>query len=159
MGEGHVSAVEELLAREAIRDLIARYPMAFDDRDWDAWEALWTDDLVFVVDGAPIEGLAAVKEFMMGCLPQDYVSKHLCGPSVIEVAADGLTATAKTDVVWIAANYDNQIVARYVDTLVKTDAGWRISRREEYPVPYRPGPPPMSAEAVDLSGPTMRQGA
>ena len=148
--------LEELLAREAIRDLIARYPMAFDDRDWDAWEALWTQDVVFVVDGVPIEGLPAVKAFMIDCLPADYVSKHLCGPSVIEVAPDGLTATAKTDVVWIAANYDNQIVARYEDTLVKTEAGWRISRRDERVVPFRPGPPPMSPESVELSGATMR---
>ena len=151
-----MDALEELLAREAIRDLLARYPMAFDDRDWDAWEALWTDDLVFVVDGVPIEGLAAVKEFMVGCLPQDYISKHLCGPSVIEVAPDGLSASAKTDVVWIAANYNNQIVARYVDTLVKTESGWRISRREEYPVPFRPGPPPMSDASLQLSSATMR---
>jgi len=149
--------LEELLAREAIRDLIARYPMAFDDRDWDAWEALWTADVVFVVDGVPIEGLPAVKAFMMECLPADYVSKHLCGPSVIEVAPDGRTATAKTDVVWIAANYNNQIVARYVDTLVNREGRWLISRREEYPVPYRPGPPPMSDAATELSGATMRK--
>ncbi|HEY1776618.1 MAG TPA: nuclear transport factor 2 family protein [Solirubrobacteraceae bacterium] len=152
-----MDALEELLAREAIRDLLARYPMAFDDRDWDAWEALWTEDLVFVVDGVPIEGLAAVKQFMIDCLPQDYISKHLCGPSVIEVDPDGHHARAKTDVVWIAANYENQIVARYEDTLVKTAAGWRISRRDERVVPFRPGPPPMSEESVALSGATMRK--
>jgi uncharacterized protein (TIGR02246 family) len=152
-----MDALEELLAREAIRDLLARYPMAFDDRDWGAWEALWTDDVVWVVDGTPIEGLDAVREFMVGCLPADYIAKHLCGPSVIEIAADGLRASAKTDVVWIAANYENQIVARYVDTLVKTESGWRISRREEYPVPFRPGPPPMSDASIELSGATMRK--
>jgi uncharacterized protein (TIGR02246 family) len=154
-----MDVLEELVAKEAIRDLLARYPMAFDDRDWDAWEALWTEDLVFVVDGTPIEGLAAVKEFMIGCLPDDYVSKHLCGPSVIELARDGLTARARTDVVWIAANYDNQIVARYVDDLVKRDGRWLIRRREEIPVRYRPGPPPMSARSLDLSAPTMRREA
>jgi uncharacterized protein (TIGR02246 family) len=149
--------LEELIAKEAIRDLIARYPMAFDDRDWDAWEALWTEDVVFVVDGTPIEGLPALKEFIMGCLPHDYVSKHLCGPSVIEVAPDGLSAGARTDVVWIAANHENQIVARYVDELVNRDGRWLIRRREEIPVPYRPGPPPMSQAALDLSSPTMRK--
>jgi uncharacterized protein (TIGR02246 family) len=149
--------LEELLAKEAIRDLLARYPMAFDDRDWDAWEALWTKDLVFVVDGTPIEGLDAVREFMIACLPHDYVSKHLCGPSVIEIAPDGVHARARTDVVWIAANYENTIVARYVDELVKADGRWRIRRREEIPVPYRPGPPPMSQAAVELSAPTMRK--
>ena len=152
-----MDALEELIAKEAIRDLLARYPMAFDDRDWGAWEALWTEDLVFVVDGVPIEGLAAVREFMVGCLPHDYVSKHLCGPSVIEIDPDGETAHARTDVVWIAANYDNQIVARYVDTIVKRDGRWRISRREEIPVPYRAGPPPMSGASLELSASTMRK--
>jgi len=152
-----MDALEELLAKEAIRDLLARYAMAFDDRDWDAWESLWTEDVVFVVDGSPIEGLVALREFMVGCLPHDYVSKHLCGPSVIEVAPDGETARARTDVVWIAANYDNQIVARYVDDLVRRDGRWLIRRREEVPVPYRPGPPPMSQASLELSAPTMRR--
>jgi uncharacterized protein (TIGR02246 family) len=149
--------LEELLAREAIRDLLARYPMAFDDRDWEAWEALWTDDLVWVVDGTPIEGLAAVREFMVGCLPEDYIAKHLCGPSVIDLAPDGQSARARTDVVWIAANYDNQIVARYIDTLVKRDGRWLISRREEVVVRHVPGPPPMSEASLELSASTMRK--
>ena len=37
--------LQELIDRERIRDLLARYPMAFDDRDWTAWDELWTDDL------------------------------------------------------------------------------------------------------------------
>jgi uncharacterized protein (TIGR02246 family) len=152
-----MDALEELLAKEAIRDLLARYPMAFDDRDWEAWEQLWTEDVVWVVDGASIEGLAAVREFMVGCLPADYIAKHLCGPSVIDVDAGGETARARTDVVWIAANYDNQIVARYVDTLVRRDGRWRISRREEVVVPFRPGPPPMSEASLQLSAATMRK--
>ena len=132
-------SIEDLLDREQIRDLLARYPMAFDDRDWAAWEQLWTEDVVWVVDGAPIEGLDAVREFMTNCLPDDYGSKHLCGAPVIELADDGLSASALTDVVWIAQNYENTIVARYVDTLVKRDGRWRISRREEVvdPVPTR----------------------
>ena len=152
-----MDALEELIAKDAIRDLLARYPMAFDDRDWGAWEALWTDDVVWVVDGTPIEGLEAVREFMVGCLPADYIAKHLCGPSVIEIAPDGETAHARTDVVWIAANYDNQIVARYVDDLVKQDGRWRISRREELTVPYRAGPPPMSEASLEVSAATMRK--
>ena len=152
-----MDALEELVAREAIRQLIVRYAMSFDDRDWEMYESLWTEDVVFLVDGDPIEGLEALKKFAMTCLPDDYISKHFLGPSMIDIGADGTTAKAKTDVVWIAANHDNQIVARYEDDLVKTDAGWRISRRAEWPVPYRPGPPPMSDEAIAFSSPTMRK--
>jgi uncharacterized protein (TIGR02246 family) len=152
-----MDALEELVAKEAIRDLLARYPMAFDDRDWETWASLWTDDVTWVVDGAAIEGLAAVREFMVGCLPPEYIAKHLCGPSVIDLAPDGQSARARTDVVWIAANYDNQIVARYVDDLVKRDGRWLIRRREEIPVRYVPGPPPMSEASLELSAATMRK--
>jgi uncharacterized protein (TIGR02246 family) len=148
--------LQELVDRERIRDLLARYPQAFDDRDWVGWDELWTDDLVWVVDGEEIVGLSEVRAFMQNCLPPDYGSKHLCGSPVIELSEDGRTATARTDVVWIAQNYENTIVARYVDTLVKHEDRWRISRREEVVVPFRPGPPPMSEDARALSGPTMR---
>jgi len=148
--------LQELIDRESIRDLLARYPMAFDDRDWAAWDELWTDDLVWVVDGAEIVGLPAVREFMVNCLPNDYGSKHICGSPVIELEEDGRSATALTDVVWIAQNYENTIVARYVDTLVKRGDRWRISRREEVVVPFRPGPPPMSEASQALSAATMR---
>jgi uncharacterized protein (TIGR02246 family) len=151
-----IDSLQELLDREQIRDLIARYPMAFDDQDWDAWAQLWTEDVLWVVDGAPIEGLEAVRAFMTTCLPDGYESKHLCGNPVIEVDPDGQSAHARTDVVWIAQNYENTIVARYIDTLVKRDGRWRIARREERPVPFKPGPPPMSDAALSLSGATMR---
>ena len=148
--------VQQLLDREAIRDLLARYPQAFDDRDWAAWEQLWTEDVEWIVDGTSIHGLPAVREFMVNCLPDDYASKHLCGIPVIELGEDGTTAHARTDVVWIAQNYENTIVARYVDDLVKVDGHWKIARRDEVVVPFKPGPPPMSEESKALSGATMR---
>jgi uncharacterized protein (TIGR02246 family) len=153
-----VTQLEELLAREAIRDLLARYPAAFDDQDWDAWETIWTDDVVWLVDGEPLEGLDAVRSFMQSCLPAGYQGKHMCSNPVIELAADGASATAKTDVVWIAQNFENTIVGRYVDTLVKSGDRWRISRRDEWTIKHRPGPPPVSEGVVELSGPNMRAG-
>jgi uncharacterized protein (TIGR02246 family) len=152
-----MDAFEKLLAREEIRDLLARYAIAFDDYDWDSWEKLWTQDVVFVVDGVPIEGLAALRAFMTTCLPADYRGKHMCSPSVIEIAPDGMTAAAQTDVVWIAQNFENAIVGRYVDTLVKRDGRWLIARREESTIPFKFGSPPLSKEAKELSGPNMRQ--
>ena len=48
---------------------------------------------------------------------------------VVELGADGTTATARTDVVWIAANFENTILGRYEDELVRDDRGWRFRRR------------------------------
>ncbi len=80
----------------------------------------------------------------------------MCSNPVIELAPEGMTATARTDVVWIAQNFENTIVGRYLDTLVNRDDRWLISRREEWTIPHRPGPPPVSEAVVTLSGPNMR---
>ena len=150
-----MDALERLVAIKEIEDLITRYCFTFDEQDWDAFAELWTEDAAFVVGDMAFEGRETMLEFLMGCLPEGYVSKHLCGRSLIEFESD-TTATARTDVVWIAANFENTIVGRYNDTIVKQDGRWLFRRRDETPVEYRPGPPPMSDTATTVSGSTMR---
>jgi hypothetical protein len=75
---------------------------------------------------------------------------------LIALAPDGESAEAWTDVVWIPQNFENAIVARYHDTLVRRDGRWLFARRSETPLRYKPGPPPMSDTAVGVSGATMR---
>jgi hypothetical protein len=76
---------------------------------------------------------------------------------VVELDDNGRRATARTDVVWIAQNFENVIVARYEDVLVHDGTRWRIQRRTEVPLQHRPGPPPMSDDALRASQATMRQ--
>ena len=151
--EARLDALESLAAIERV---IAAYGHAFDDQDWDGLEALWTEDAAFVVDGEGFEGRATVLEFLRTCLPPGYRSKHLISPPVIDLAEDARSARARTDVAWIAQNFEVAIVARYDDVLTRGDDGvWRIRRRDEYAVPFEPGPPPMSGDAVRVSGATM----
>ncbi len=152
-----MDAVERLLAIEEIRGLIARYAIAFDDHDWPAFAELWADEATFVAAGVAYEGKQALLEFLTTCLPDDYDSKHMNSLPLVELAPDGLRARARTDVVWIAQNFENTIVGRYEDELVKRDGRWLLLRREETPVAFRPGPPPMSEQARAASGPTMRR--
>ena len=150
--------VERLIAIEEIRALIATYAISFDDHDWERFGELWTEDAAFVVGEEAFEGRETMLEFLTTCLPDDYGGKHMNSPSLIELAPDGESATADTDVVWIPQNFENAIVARYHDTLVRRDGRWLFARREETPLQYRPGPPPMSDTAVGVSGATMRVG-
>lgn len=46
---------------------------------------------------------------------------------------------ARTDVVWIAANFENTIVGRDQDELVRGAHGWQFARRVEWPVLVRSG--------------------
>jgi 3-phenylpropionate/cinnamic acid dioxygenase small subunit len=151
-----MDALERLVAIQEISDLIGRYCMLFDDEDWVGFDELWTDDAAFAVDDQAFEGRAVLMDFLSHCLPPGYRTKHMISRPLVELADDGVTATARTDVVWIAANFENTILGRYNDQLVKTDSGWKFRRRVETPVQFVPGPPPMSDSANGVSGTTMR---
>lgn len=149
--------LERLIAVNEISDLIGRYCMLFDDEDWAGLDGLWTDDAAFVVEDAAFEGRRAVMDFLSTCLPVGYRSKHMISRPLVELADDGASARARTDVVWIAANFENTIVGRYEDELVRGADGWRFARRVERPVAFVPGPPPMSDVATGVSEATMRR--
>jgi hypothetical protein len=152
-----MDALARLVAVDEISDLIGRYCMLFDDEDWAGLDELWTEDAAFVVEDQAFEGRAVLMNFLSHCLPPGYRTKHMISRPVVALGADGTTATARTDVVWIAANFENTILGRYEDELVHdATRGWRFSRRVERPVQYIPGPPPMSDAATGVSGATMR---
>src|SRR5690606_2051463 len=146
-----MDALERLVAIQEISDLIGRYCMCFDDEDWAGLHELWTDDAAFVVEDQAFEGREVLMEFLSTCLPKGYRSKHMIARPLVELAPSGDRATARTDVVWIAANFENTIVGRYEDELVRDERGWRFKRRVERPVQYIPGPPPMSDAATGVS--------
>jgi hypothetical protein len=150
--------LQRLVSIQDISDLIGRYCMLFDDEDWAALDLLWTDDAAFVVEDQAFETRVVLMEFLSTCLPAGYRTKHMISRPVVELGPDGSTATARTDVVWIAANFENTILGRYEDELVRDERGWRFRRRVERPVQYIPGPPPMSDAADGVSGATMRVG-
>lgn len=155
-GPDRVDPIDRLLALREIDDVIGRYSQLFDDQDWEALTELWTEDAAFVVEDVAFHGRDVLMEFLRTCLPSGYQSKHMISPPVVELADDGMHATARTDVVWIAQNFENAIVARYDDVLVDDGRGWRIQRRTEVPLQYRAGPPPMSDDALRASQATMR---
>jgi hypothetical protein len=66
-----------LVAIQEIRDQIARYAIFFDDKNWDEFAELWTDDAAFVGPGMAFEGKRAVLDFLVNCLPDDYTGKHM----------------------------------------------------------------------------------
>lgn len=151
-----VDALERLVALQEIRDVIARYAIHYDDKAWDDYATLWADEAVFVANGVEFAGKEALLAFLTTCLPPDYSGKHMNSPPLVEIGADGETATAKTDVVWISQDFENRIVGRYDDAFVKRDGRWLFLRRAESTVSFTPGPPPMSETAMAVSSATMR---
>jgi uncharacterized protein (TIGR02246 family) len=150
-----VDALERLVAVQAIRDLVVSYAMAFDDHDWERLSSLWTEDAAFVVGQQSFDGRDALMAFLSTCLPDGYQGKHMNPQTLVRLAEDGQSAAVETDVVWIPQNFQNTILARYHDAVVRHGDRWLFRRREEVPVQYRPGPAPMSDTAMSVSSATM----
>jgi uncharacterized protein (TIGR02246 family) len=150
-----VDALERLVAVQAIRDLVVTYAMAFDDHDWARLDSLWTEDAAFVVGEQSFDGRTALMAFLSTCLPDGYQGKHMNPQTLVQLADDGQSAVVETDVVWIPQNFQNTILARYRDDVVRHGDRWLFRRREEFPVQYRPGAPPMSGTAMSVSSATM----
>jgi uncharacterized protein (TIGR02246 family) len=151
-----MEAIERLLALREIEDLITRYCHAFDDQDWDALGTLWAEDATFVAVGVRFEGRTTLLDFLTSCLPAGYGGRHFCARSLIELEPDGVSATARTDVLWIPENFEITIMARYHDKIVNQGGRWLFQLREEFPVEFKPGPPPMSETATSVSSSSMR---
>jgi 3-phenylpropionate/cinnamic acid dioxygenase small subunit len=150
-----MTPVEKLTAKAEIAELLVSYCLCFDDQNWDEFAGLWADDAVFAVEDHEFRGKQAVLDFLTTCLPPGYTSKHMLSQPLIRLSDDGMSATAQTDVVWIAANFENAIVGRYNDQLSRVEGRWKFRYRSETPVPYRAGPTPMSDTAQSVSGDTM----
>jgi SnoaL-like domain len=129
---------QEVADRLAIQDLIARYAVVIDNRDFDALDALFLPDaqIDFSTFNGPVGDLAEIKTFLAASLPFFTRSQHMMGLPLIDLAGD--TAHARTSCnnpmiseqpggktsVWLLGLW-------YDDDLVRTADGWRFSARNQ----------------------------
>jgi hypothetical protein len=130
-------SVQEVSDRLEIQDLLISYTHAIDRRDWDALDAVFVPDafIDYTAAGGGAGDLATTKEFLAAAMPMFKSFQHLTGST--KLAIDGDTATG----VSICHNpmvmeVDGEARTFFVglwyhDEYVRTDAGWRISRRVE----------------------------
>jgi hypothetical protein len=100
----------------------------------------------------PLERLVALQDIPR---PRRHVRDGVRRP--LQFADDGQSAVVDTDVVWIAQNFENTILARYYDDVVQQDGRGLIKRREEIPLQFKAGPPPMSDTAMAVSAGTLKE--
>ncbi|MSO79038.1 MAG: nuclear transport factor 2 family protein [Acidimicrobiia bacterium] len=108
----------------AITQLLARYCLALDHDDIDAWVALFTEDATFEAFGQVFEGSLGLRRMMSGA-PSGL---HLGGPPVIEML-DADRATTEQNLLLIDRADGATRSVLYTDDLHRTDDGWRIARR------------------------------
>jgi ketosteroid isomerase-like protein len=106
-----------------IIDLLARYCLALDRHDLDAWVSLFTDDAEYTAFGRTFVGHAGLRAMMEGA-PRGL---HLGGLPL--VAVDGTTASVIQNALFVdAATHESRLVM-YTDELVRADHGWRFRSR------------------------------
>jgi hypothetical protein len=130
--------LQELSDRREIDDLLIRYCHCIDQLRIDDLDEVFTPDAVidYTAVGIPLMSYAETKAFLKQALARFAHSQHNISTSRIELSGD--RATGRTICVNpMGLPQDDGTVRHmtyylwYVDELVRTPAGWRISHRRE----------------------------
>jgi ketosteroid isomerase-like protein len=128
--------VDELIAREAIRDLVARYNANADAGRFAQVVELFTDDAVIELPDERIEGRAAIDAMFRDVRSQVTAAtptgttpylRHFTGTLQIDVDGGDRAASRCYFQVLMPSGLDHW--GRYVDDFVQVDGQWRIARR------------------------------
>jgi hypothetical protein len=134
--------LEELLARESIRQTMASYTVAGDRLRVDDFIAVFTDDAVLESKGVPesdafrYEGRQAIRQWITRWLPAPgkapttratFVRHHLSTTHIELAGAD----SAKARTYWVAyTDIGPDHCGCYIDVFRKTGGHWLIARRQ-----------------------------
>lgn len=107
----------------AVLDVLARYAQVIDNGDWHELASVFTPDVVFGRSG--VRGFDAIIAAVGSVTP--YHPHHTTN-SLLGLAPDG---TVRAWSKYVIVRTDGTAGSGdYLDTLVRTPAGWRISRRD-----------------------------
>lgn len=122
----------EIGAREAIRDLVARYNANGDAGRFDAMLALFAEDARLEVPGETLRGLDAIRKFMEGVASDEgrkpiQLLRHFTATHQIDLESPTTARGRCYFQVLTDAGLDHW--GRYVDTYVEHDGRWLFSTR------------------------------
>ena len=124
----------ELIAREEIRELVARYAHFADTGRFDDLAALFADDGVLRIDErAPVEGPDGIRAFLVATGDElraspavTAIRHHVASVRIDVTARDAATGAAYFLVV---GDRGPDHWGRYRDRFVSRDGGWRFAER------------------------------
>lgn len=124
------TTLEELAAKQAITELASRYAIALDNRDWDGLRDVFTADVVmsFAHIGER-HGPDAIIRVCMDALLSLTSSQHLIGTVLTRYDGRKASSTSYFQAQHVLADRHFLVGGTYVDELIRTDGGWRITRR------------------------------
>ncbi len=141
--------LQDYIDKSEIRDLMARYFVAVDRRDWKMIEDCFTPDIHAEYHMFKADGLAELMQNIRG-VARTKVSTHFMGNHLITVKGDTATSEIYSEIHMITAepkgDHDQVLGARYLDQLVRVNGVWKVKHRiqhrdwgrDEYPTPQPP---------------------
>ncbi len=134
-----MDSLEQLLAREAIKDLKARYCRFLDTKDWDGLAALFLEDAILDVEqdtgNPPIHGRDALMEQIRFAVIHAASSHQVHTPEITLTSVDRATGiwAMQDRVVWQEGHSPIPGVGaitgygQYHETYRRTADGWQIA--------------------------------
>ena len=135
--DGAAAGIERLEAERDIERAIYLYGQATDEGDFDLYVSLFAPDGEWVGGMGAFEGHEAIRGMLEQYLqpgPRERLTSfHVMSNPVIEIAADGATATSETRWTFFMAGEDGApravMSGRYHDDWKKIGDDWLIQRR------------------------------
>jgi 3-phenylpropionate/cinnamic acid dioxygenase small subunit len=118
---------------ECIRYVLARFIQLRDDKQFEEWVQLFTEDGTFRYGTNVLVGRERIRENVEALLRDDR-GKHLCLNSIIDVSGDAAQATS--DFVKInprddePTSFEVVVMGRYHDEFVRREGDWKIASRQ-----------------------------
>ena len=128
------SLVKQITDRQEIVDLTIGYTWIIDHSPREQLREIFTDDAVFIIDVRRLNGIDEIINKVDGTLGRLSSSQHLISNHQVQINGNNAICSC-----YLQAQHtlhgteggDNYILAgHYLDELVRTDTGWRISQRE-----------------------------
>jgi uncharacterized protein (TIGR02246 family) len=127
-----MDALDELRAAEEIRNLLVRYGLCLDAKDFEGYASLFTEDGVLDAPLGTTAGRDNITQMLNGVLGPINPGFHLyCNP-LIEVHGDTATSTSRFTYVQSIEGQlpEVRMVGHYDDELRKEDGRWKFARRK-----------------------------
>jgi ketosteroid isomerase-like protein len=124
--------IDELHSAEEIRNLLVRYGLYLDQKDFDGYVSLFTDDGVLHAPLGSATGPENIRAMLAGVLGPINAGFHIYANPLIEVDGDNATSMSRFSYV---QNIEGQLpelrlVGHYDDVLRRDDGRWRFARRK-----------------------------
>jgi hypothetical protein len=146
--------LQQISDRIEIHDLLVRYSHAIDTRDYDALDEVFTPDafIDYSSMGGARGSLPEIKEFLRKAMRQFSGFQHMIANSMIDLRGDRASGRTICHNPMVMTKPDGSTHVFYcglwyLDELVRTPRGWRISERVEEKCYFHNLPPDFAVQS------------